>query len=208
VGANSKKMSTWEPMLEKIRNRLKSWGNKYVSLGGRITLLNSVLNAIPIFFLSFMKIPAKVVKMVIRIQRDFLWGGVGGGRKICWVKWKMICQPKSKGCLGVRDVKMVNLSLMDKWKWRLLQEDLPLWKVVLIEKYGENINMLNLEEGARWSRFAPGEPCICVLCGEMEETTSHLFLHCEVAMLIWRKVLNWLDINFITPQNLLVGVVR
>jgi hypothetical protein len=50
----------------------------------------------------------------------------------------------------------------------------------------------------------PGDPCVCVLCGEMEETTSHLFLHCEVTLLIWRKVLNWLDINFITPQNLLL----
>jgi len=46
-----------------------------VSLGGRITLLNAVLNVIPIFFLSFMKIPANVLKMVIRIQREFLWGG-------------------------------------------------------------------------------------------------------------------------------------
>lgn len=103
-------------MLEKLRNRLNFWGNKHVSLGGRITLLNSVLNAIPIFFLSFMKISAKVVKMVVPIQRDFLWGGVRGGRKICWVNWKRICQPKSKGGLGVRDVKIVNLSLLAKWK--------------------------------------------------------------------------------------------
>jgi len=54
-----------------------------VSLGGRIVLLNSVLNAIPIFFLSFLKIPAKVVRMMIYIQRDFFWGVVGGGQKIC-----------------------------------------------------------------------------------------------------------------------------
>jgi hypothetical protein len=80
VGANPKKLSTWEPMLVKLRNRLNSWGNKYVSLGGRIVLLNSVLNAIPIFYLSYLKIPEKVVKEVIRIQRNFLWGGVGGGR--------------------------------------------------------------------------------------------------------------------------------
>jgi len=61
-------------MLDKLRNRLNSWGSKYLSLGGRIVLLNSVLKAIPIFFLSFMKIPAKVAKMVTRIQREFLWG--------------------------------------------------------------------------------------------------------------------------------------
>lgn len=86
-----------------------------------------------------MKIPAKVLKMVTRIEREFLWGGVRGGRRICWVKWKRICQPKCKGGLGVRDVKRVNLSLLPKWKWRLLQDGIPLWKVVLIEKYGENI---------------------------------------------------------------------
>lgn len=96
-------MATWEPMVEQLRNRLHSWGTKFVSLGGRITLLNSVLNAVHIFFLSFMKIPTKVLKMVTRIQGEFLWGGVRGGRKICWVKWKRICQPNSKGDLGMRN---------------------------------------------------------------------------------------------------------
>lgn len=156
VGANPKKVSTWEPMLEKLRSRLDSLGSRYVSLGGRIVLLNSVLNAIPIFFLSFMRIPDKVLSMVTRIQREFLWGGVGGGRKVCWVKWRKICQQKSKGGLGVRDVKLVNLSLMAKWKWRILQEDLPLWKVVLRDKYGDSLSGSHPEEGMRWLRFASG----------------------------------------------------
>lgn len=43
----------------------------------------------------------------------------------------------------------------------------------------------------------------CVLCGHEIETTSHLFLHCEFALLIWHKVFDWLGINFITPHNLL-----
>ena len=47
----------------------------------------------------------------------------------------------------------------------------------------------------------PVESCLCVLCGQGEESTTHLFLHCEVAFLIWRKVLNWLYINFIIPHN-------
>ena len=127
-----------------------------MSLGGRITLLNSVLNAIPIFYLSFMKISEKVLKMVIRIRSEFLWGGVGGGGKICWVKWKRIYQPKSRGGLGVKDVKMVHLSLMAKWKWRFLQNNQSLWKIVLKEKYGENVSGLNPVDGARWPRFASG----------------------------------------------------
>jgi len=43
---------------------------------------------------------------------------------------------------------------------------------------------------------------VCVLCGNVEETTNHLFLHCNVVSVIWRKVLDWLNINFITPHNL------
>ena len=50
--------------------------------------------------------------------------------------------------------------------------------------------------------LAPGEPCGCVLCGHGDKITTHLFVHCEVVVLIWRKVLDWLGINFITPRNL------
>jgi hypothetical protein len=51
VGANPRRLSTWNPVIEVIQNRLASWKNKYVSLGGRVVLLNSVLAAIPIFYL-------------------------------------------------------------------------------------------------------------------------------------------------------------
>jgi hypothetical protein len=72
VGANLRRISTWEPLIVFLKNRLSSWGRKYISLGGRIVLINSVLNAIPIFFLSFLKMPVSVVKAVVRIQRSFL----------------------------------------------------------------------------------------------------------------------------------------
>jgi hypothetical protein len=102
VGANPRSISTWEPMLDQLRGRLNSWGHKYISFEGRIVLLNSMLNSVPIFYSYFLKMPAKVVKQIVRIQRNFLWGGVMGGRKICWVKWKNVCKPKNKGGLRVR----------------------------------------------------------------------------------------------------------
>jgi hypothetical protein len=74
VGASPRRYSTWKPMIEKIRSKLNSWGNKHISFGGRLVLINSVLNSILIFYMSFMKMPASVRKMVVRIQRDFLWG--------------------------------------------------------------------------------------------------------------------------------------
>jgi hypothetical protein len=127
-------------MIESLWKKLNSWGNNHISLGGRLVLINSVLNSIPIYFMSLMKMPAQVIKKVTRIQREFLWGGVKGGRKLCWVKWKVVCQPKCKGGLGVRDIKAVNLSLLMKWRWRLLNSEVfGIWKDVLVAKYGAHI---------------------------------------------------------------------
>jgi hypothetical protein len=139
VGANPKRISTWEPMVDGIRRRLRGWRSRYVSLGGRIVLINSVLNSIPIFYLSFLKLPVVVLKKLIRIQREFLWGGVKGGRKVSWVKWSEVCRPKCQGGLGVRDVGKVNLSLLIKWRWKLLQSDDAVWKKVLVARYGSDV---------------------------------------------------------------------
>jgi hypothetical protein len=146
VGANPRRMATWEPMVEKIRRKLNSWGKKHISFGGRLVLINSVLNSIPIFYLSILKMPVQVRKKVVGIQRDFLWGGVNGRKKLSWVKWKVVCKDKKKGGLGVRDLDLMNVSLLSKWRWRLLnRNEVPLWKEVLVAKYGRHIeNNVNL----------------------------------------------------------------
>jgi hypothetical protein len=142
VGANSRSMTTWEPFVDKISGRLNTWGHKYISFGGRIVLLNSVLNAIPIFYLSFLRLPVQVWKRVVRIQREFLWGGVGGGKKICWVNWETVCHSKDNRGLGVKDIRLMNVILLAKWRWRLLDGAAALWKDVLNAKYGNIVGRL------------------------------------------------------------------
>jgi hypothetical protein len=146
VGANPRRLATWYPMIEVLKNRLNSWGNRYLSLGGRIVLLNSVLSAIPIFYLSIMKMPVKVWKEVVKIQREFLWCGLETKRKISWVNWETVTKPKCDGGLGVRDVRRVNLSLLAKWRWRFLNADQSCWKVVLQSKYGDNLASKHLQQ--------------------------------------------------------------
>lgn len=67
-----------------------------------------------------MKMPVKVWRKTVRIQRRFLWGGVKEDSKISWVSWVNVCKPKSKDGLGVRDLLCVNLSLLAKLRWRLI----------------------------------------------------------------------------------------
>jgi len=129
-------MATWEPLVECLGGRLKSWGHRYISFGGRIILLNLVLSSFPIFYLSFLKLPNQVWKRIVRIQREFLWGGVGGGKKISWVKWESVCHQKRNGGLGVKDLQLMNISLLAKWRWRWLDGVRALWKRVIQSKYG------------------------------------------------------------------------
>lgn len=50
VGANPRRISTWSPVLDALSSRLSSWKSKYISIGGRITLIKSVLASIPLYF--------------------------------------------------------------------------------------------------------------------------------------------------------------
>lgn len=92
----------------------------------------------------------------MKIQRVILWGGATGGRKISWVKWKTICQPKCNGGMGVRDIRVVNLSLLAKWRWRMLQDEDDIWKDTLVAKYDPNVT--NLMEGG-WGLRLVTLPC-------------------------------------------------
>jgi len=108
-GVNHRKESTWEPLIQQISNRLGSWHNRFVSLGGRVVIINSILNSIPIFYLSFIKIPSRV------------------------------CRPKKNGGSGIKDLRWVNQAMLGKWRWRLLVEETGLWKDILIAHYGANM---------------------------------------------------------------------
>jgi hypothetical protein len=43
--------------------------------------------------------------------------------------------------LGVRNLRLMNISLLTKWRWRLIGCDEALWKNVLRSKYGEVVTI-------------------------------------------------------------------
>lgn len=49
IGANHRKASTWELIVQKFESNLSTWKQRSLSIGGRVTLINSILN----FFLTF-----------------------------------------------------------------------------------------------------------------------------------------------------------
>ncbi|CAJ2637160.1 unnamed protein product [Trifolium pratense] len=167
VGANPRRRDTWRPVVDAMMKRLNTWSGRQLSYGGRITLINSVLASLPVYFFSFFKAPKCVINQLVRIQRNFLWGGGLEDKKLCWVKWDQVCRAKEQGGLGVKNLEFFNIALLTdrlsssreglvwKWEWRdvLTQEeeiDLLKLKELLVD-----IN-LNLNCADRW-RWIPGD---------------------------------------------------
>ena len=93
-------------MVERISRRLDGWKKAYLSLGGRITLIQSCLSHIPSYFVSLFKIPVSIASKIKKMQRDFLWSGAGEGKKDHFIRWEVVSRPKELGGLGVGKTSM------------------------------------------------------------------------------------------------------
>lgn len=65
------KRRLWDPVIERIDKKSTFWKGNYLSLGGRITLIKSMLASMPTYFLSCFKCPSAVVKRLERIRETF-----------------------------------------------------------------------------------------------------------------------------------------
>ncbi|XP_019433997.1 PREDICTED: uncharacterized protein LOC109340726 [Lupinus angustifolius] len=135
VGANPMRIATWSPVIESFKKRLSSWQHNLISFGGRVTLIKLVFNSLSIYFFSFFKAPVAVILELEKIQRRFLWGRGEDRRGVHWVSWSKVCRSKGEGGLGVKNLSLFNLSLLGKWRWRLLFECDALWVRVLRSRY-------------------------------------------------------------------------
>jgi len=51
------------------------------------------------------------------------------------------------GGLGIKDIKLFNIVLLTKWKWRLVQESQGLWKNIVESKYGSWRSLEEMKSG-------------------------------------------------------------
>ena len=57
--------------------------------------------------LSLFTIPISVVHRIEKLQRNFLWGGLGDEFKHHLVGWDKVCTPKENGGLGVSNLVLL-----------------------------------------------------------------------------------------------------
>ena len=136
LGAPHNSLTVWNPVFEKMERRLAGWRRSYLSKGGRLTLLRSVLSSLPTYFMSLFHIPTSVASRLEKLQRTFLWDSSGETRKYHLVDWQRVCRPLQHGGLAIRQLCRVNEALLGKWLWRFGHERDALWRRVIAGKYG------------------------------------------------------------------------
>nr|XP_025638133.1 uncharacterized protein LOC112733407 [Arachis hypogaea] len=142
LGANPRLVKTWKSVIDKVEEKLSLWKAKVLNKAGKLVLIKSVLNSLPVYYLSLYKMPKAVAEKLISLQRRFLWSREDGRYGMALVKWEVVQAPKRLGGLGVGDAVIRNTTLMFKWWWRFSKEECPLWKKVVCSCNNLNPNEL------------------------------------------------------------------
>ena len=130
-------VSDFLPPVEKIRKRIGSWTNRFLSYAGRLQLIQSVITSLTNICMAAFRLPSACIKEVEKLCSAFPWSGPELNGRKAKVSWGEVCKPKQEGGLGVRRLKEVNLVCSLKLIWRILSAN-SLWvnwiKVYLIRK--------------------------------------------------------------------------
>ena len=77
--------SNWESLISKLKKKISNWTFRALNLAGRLILVKSVLQAMPIYLFSAIAVPKSVSNQIRTIQMDFLWKG-----KAIKGKWTLV----------------------------------------------------------------------------------------------------------------------
>ncbi|GKA41365.1 hypothetical protein Tco_0733958 [Tanacetum coccineum] len=99
IGSNMKSIASWKTLVDRFHMRLSSWKANLLLIGGRLTLIKSVLGSLDIYYLSIFRAPESVLQDLKRIRAKFFWGGNKD-------KNKMACFETFEGVSFVRLLKL------------------------------------------------------------------------------------------------------
>ncbi|GJY92145.1 RNA-directed DNA polymerase, eukaryota, reverse transcriptase zinc-binding domain protein [Tanacetum coccineum] len=88
VGGFMSRIHSWKETMEGMVTRLSKWKLKALSIGGRLTLLKSILGSMSIYHMSIFKTPMKILQRMESLRSLFFNDVDSASKKPTWVKWK------------------------------------------------------------------------------------------------------------------------
>jgi len=117
-----------QPIVTKAANVLPTWKSKLLNKAARLTLIKSVLTAIPIHQLLAHTPTKKIIKLLERIERGFLLERRATANDGSYqVNWGTASRPLSHGGLGIQSIERAGLALRLRWLWYSKRDDGRAW---------------------------------------------------------------------------------
>ncbi|GKB87478.1 RNA-directed DNA polymerase, eukaryota, partial [Tanacetum coccineum] len=136
VGGKMSRLSSWDEVIVKISSRFSKWKLKTLSVGGRYTLIKSVLSSLPLYYFSIFKVPKGILNKMEAFRRNFFNGADIADRKMSLIGWKKILALKKNEGLGISSLFALNCALFLKWVWRFISNGSSLWSRFIKAIYG------------------------------------------------------------------------
>eukprot|EP00253_Pinus_taeda_P015506 PITA_15506 len=125
IKPNSYEKQDWNWLVAKIEGKITHWSYKWLSRAGRLTLVNSVLQAMPVFWAALTWIPKGTLHKIKRICSRFLWSGAKEDSVLPWIR-----DPNKKG----RNISVIWKATTEAFK--VIEQGLS-WQV----GRGENVKI-------------------------------------------------------------------
>lgn len=97
LGTTKPTVDEFMPILKRIEKRLMGI-NKLLNYSGRLLMVNSVLTALPTFYICTLHIPASIIEQIDNYRKHELWDNGDINRKgTCLVAGKRLVDQRNKG---------------------------------------------------------------------------------------------------------------
>ena len=124
------------------------WKEKFISKARIEIFIKMVAQVIPTYTMGIFKIPKALFDTKNSTLAKYWWGQTKDEKKIHWINWRKLCNPKDRGWMGFRDVQAFNLALLAKQALRLIHNTHSLFFRVYKSRYFPNCSFMDAELGS------------------------------------------------------------
>ena len=112
-------------MVDRIKTKFATWKGVLLSIMGRVQLVKFVIHGIVVYSFHIYRWPIRLLNMLDKLIKNFIWSGDIHTRKICTIAWKQVCLPWDSGGLDLKSTRSINSSLLLHLSWQLFTQDSP-----------------------------------------------------------------------------------
>ena len=126
MGTTRPTIKDMEPLTDRVERRMNAT-TYFLSYGDRLVLVNVVLSSLPTYYMLSSQLPVGVIEVIDRSRRHCLWRKKDKDKVNSLAAWGMVCLPKNKGGLGIRNLKLQNAAILLKHLHKFYNDDNTPW---------------------------------------------------------------------------------